>query len=551
MKNILLKLLENISAPRIPHTLKSSPGMMDWLKDQTQIYNPKNSSEMVYIVLNGPTPLCACGNRRKFNTFNLGYRVCCDRGLKCISSIDAKMSGLRKNLMETYGVTNANDVPGVAEKRKATMIQNHGVEYAAQSTAVQEKMSQTMQSKSIEEKDLILVKTRASMVEKFGVSHHMKLDEQKQKVIDTNLERYGVEHPLQNYNIKYSHMEEYGGKTPEQLTVLLNKDSFSEFITGKTRDVVCKQLSVSPRSLWLFSKKYQSQHLFSSPIRSKFEIGVYEFFDSHGYTPLSNVRTIISPKEIDLYIPSLNLAVECSGLYWHSEISAEKARTYHYNKYKGCKDAGIRLITIFDDEWNNNRPLVESRLVHFMNKENEKIGARRCVVCEISSATSKDFIESNHLQGHANSTINLGLYHNDRLVSVMTFGKPRYNSDYQYELIRFCSSANIQGAASKLFTYFIKNYNPSSVISYSDNRWGWGQMYKNLGFNFSHETIGYQYTNYNHRFSRHKFQKHKLVEQGHDPSLTEWEIMQNLGYDRIWDCGQASWTWINNTIILE
>jgi len=458
------------------------------------------------------------------------------------------MSGLKKHLMENYGVTNANDVPGVAEKRKLTMIQNHGVEYAAQSNSVQEKMSKTMQARSTEEKESIVAKTKATMMDKFGVSHHMKLDEQKQKVKDTNIERYGVEFPLQNYNIKYSHMEENGGKNHEQLAVLLNKDNFCKFIDGKTRDTVCEHLDIQPRSLWLFSKKYQAQHLFSSPIRSKFEIGVYDFFDSNGYTPLSNVRNIIAPKEIDIYIPSLNLAVECSGLYWHSEISAEKPRNYHYNKYKECKDAGIRLITIFDDEWINNRSVVEARFIHFMNKDAETIGARNCLVSEISPEISKEFIDANHLQGNTNALINLGLYHNNRLVSVMTIGKSRYNSDYQYELIRFCSSANVQGAASKLFTYFIKKYNPSSVISYSDNRWGWGQLYKNIGFNFSHETIGYQYTDYKQRFSRHKFQKHKLVEEGYDKLLSEWEIMQSRGYDRIWDCGQSTWVWINKRI---
>jgi hypothetical protein len=81
----------------------------------------------------------------------------------------------------------------------------------------------------------------------------------------------------------------------------------------------------------------------------------------------------------------------------------------------------------------------------------------------------------------------------------------------------------------------------AEIISYSDNRWFNGNMYHLLGFKKMSETIGYFYTNYKHRFNRMNFQKHKLVREGFDASLTEWEIMQQRGFDRVWDCGQVCW----------
>jgi len=578
MKNTLIKLIENKSSNIFPQTIKSSPGLLDWLKSETQEHNPKNTNHMVYIILNGNPPTCLCGNPRKFNTFDLGYRVCCDRGLKCLSSIDAKMAGLKKNLMENYGVTNANDIPGVTEKRKATMLQNHGVEYAAQSNSVQEKMSKTMQARSTEEKESIVAKTKATMIHKFGVSHHMKLDEQKQKVKDTNVERYGVEYPLQDTNIKEAAIEKwklkpkeekqkkaentkktfqekYGvnsysqiGMQPWVLEILKDKDKFISFISDKTRLQAAESLGIHPHCLYLHYKEYQANTLFLPTTRSKFEINVGNFLDSMDIKYISGDRQILKPRELDYYIPDKNIAIECGGLYWHSELSSERGRDYHYSKFQQCKDQGIKLITIFEDEWNHKNNQVLQRLTHIFGKSIVRISARECIVKIIDSKEASDFIEANHLQGSSSSSVNIGLYHNDILVSVMTFGKPRFSNDYDYELIRFCSNANVIGGASKLFKYFSKEYTPSKIISYSDNRWGWGELYNTLGFKYKNTHVGYHYTDYKHRYNRIQFQKHKLLEQGNDATLTEWEIMQVNGYDRIWDCGQSSWVWINKRI---
>ncbi len=83
-----------------------------------------------------------------------------------------------------------------------------------------------------------------------------------------------------------------------------------------------------------------------------------------------------------------------------------------------------------------------------------------------------------HLQGKDNSSIRLGLFYNDVLVSVMTFGKLRRALGYrqskwgQFELMRFVSdyNYNVIGGASKLYSHFVKNYNPNTVISYADRR---------------------------------------------------------------------------------
>ena len=134
----------------------------------------------------------------------------------------------------------------------------------------------------------------------------------------------------------------------------------------------------------------------------------------------------------------------------------------------------------------------------------------------------------------------------------MTIGKPRFSDKYDYELLRFCTllNTNVVGGASKIFKYFLKTYSPKNIISYADRRWSEGDLYKILGFDFSHNSgPNFYYFKQNDSteklFSRIAFQKHKLKDklEDFDPKLSAWQNMQNHGYDRVWDCGNSVWVW--------
>ena len=174
----------------------------------------------------------------------------------------------------------------------------------------------------------------------------------------------------------------------------------------------------------------------------------------------------------------------------------------------------------------------------------------------LRSKVKKEFLELNHLQGDTISSKNYGLYYNDELVSVMTFGAPRiamgnknkiYNKD-DYELIRFCNkiNTNVIGGASKLFKYFIDHYQPQSIFSFADNRWSnpINNVYLKLGFNLKSESKpGYWYTkNFKQRYHRFNFSKNRLKLMGHMEG-TESQIMSSLKYEKIWDCGVSRFEW--------
>jgi hypothetical protein len=205
---------------------------------------------------------------------------------------------------------------------------------------------------------------------------------------------------------------------------------------------------------------------------------------------------------------------------------------------------GAQLITIFEDEWLNKQDICLSRLNAVFKVKQQMNYARKCSVKLINNSQAIQFLSEHHLQGAMSSKINIGMFQNDELIAVMTAGKPRYDKDIDLEIHRFCSSKPIIGGAQKLFAFLIRNFNPKTIVSYADLRWGTGNIYLDLGFSFQKTTKpGYFYTDKKIRYHRSKFTKKQLIAKGFDNRLTEHEIMRSLGYARIWDCGHNKFLW--------
>lgn len=282
---------------------------------------------------------------------------------------------------------------------------------------------------------------------------------------------------------------------------------------------------------------------------SKAENQLFEFLQNlTGCAEQSN-RVVLQGRELDVFVESKNVAVEFDGIYWHSSRSKETDffhQQRHVEKTEECLEQGIRLFHVFEDEWLNKRLIWESVLTNALRMTPDRIYARLCQVRGISSEDASRFLKDNHLQGSCGSKIKLGLFYQDELVSVMTFGKPRYNKQHDWELLRFCNLVftNVVGAAGKLFSYFLKNYE-GDVVSYANRRWSEGDVYEKLGFSLVSKTEpSYYYSKDGELYHRSSFMKHKLPSllEDFDPELTEVENMYRNGYSRIWDCGQYTYS---------
>lgn len=288
--------------------------------------------------------------------------------------------------------------------------------------------------------------------------------------------------------------------------------------------------------------------------KSEKELQLYDFVKQNYPSAILGSKKHLDGKELDILIPELNIAIEFNGLYWHSENGGGSLKDKHHLHLKTmlAKDSGIRLVHIFEDEWDNKCELVKSRLLHILNKQQTLCYARQCDVRIIDKNTKDTFLSDNHIMNTDISTVYLGAYYQNALVAVMTFKPTSYikgGDGATVELSRFAvvKFNHIPGIASKMFKYYTSHFDVKTIISYCDLRWNQGQSYVNMGFELAARTppsYWYLVDNYKTRVHRSVFMKHKLIIQHPELSdMTEWQIMQHLKCDRIWDCGTLKFIW--------
>lgn len=256
---------------------------------------------------------------------------------------------------------------------------------------------------------------------------------------------------------------------------------------------------------------------------------------------LSNTRSVISPYELDIYIPDLNLAIEFNGLYWHSE--KHKSSDYHIKKFNMCASKGVRLVQIWEDEWINKSDLCRSFLKSLISQP-IRAYARKLIIKEVPLEEQRTFLNKHHFQGYTASTSCFGLYSKfGVLFQVMSLKK--LDSNGNYEIGRLCTTTGfiIIGGAERLLKHLLQYNTCTTLISYNNLDKFTGGVYARLGMKLDKAQINsYFYTNGVESFSRQQFQKAKLVAQGHDPSLTEYQIANSMGYFRVFPTGNSRYS---------
>jgi predicted nucleic acid-binding Zn ribbon protein len=460
----------------------------------------------------------------------------------------------------------------IAEKKKRTNLAKYGCEYASQNEDVKRKALETNKRNHdgilAMHNPLIKAKIVETNLQRYGVPYAQQLDEVKAKAKQTNLERYGYECNFGDAQKRAEYeqicIEKYGedyakkrAKKARFTFQLANRphielyekefvlenfiDENNEFMINefcaffKVSRGMCDKFKVNNNIMnrnndWHRGRSSSiEQELFESiPCENKYQ----------------NDKTILGGMELDMVLPDIKLAIEYDGLYWHS-VQQGKGENYHLDKTKRCLEKGYQLFHIFEsDDIEIWQSMINNKL-----GLNKRIYARKCEIREANFADSMKFLEENHLQGFCPSSIRYGLYYNDELVQLITFGKSRFDKSYDYELLRLCTLKGycVVGGASKLFKHALK-FVKGNIISYANRRFSCGEIYKQLGFELKGESApNYFYNKSGKMYSRIAFQKHKLkdVLDKFDDSLSEYDNMLNNGYDKIYDCGNLVFSYKN------
>lgn len=267
-------------------------------------------------------------------------------------------------------------------------------------------------------------------------------------------------------------------------------------------------------------------------------------------------RTILSGKEIDIWLPEHNIGVEYHGLYWHT---FDKVGHLHREKWDLAEKAGVRVIQVFSDEWEYKQNIVKARLLAAIGKS-EAYSARQLVLQRVDMKAIRSFLENTHLQGAGVSAVNYALYNGKSIVAVATFapsrtgGMARANNKGEWEVVRYASIGRVRGGFSKMFTRFISDVNPTKVISYCDLRYGNGKLYAATGFTLDSITepdYWWVPKNKKSRVPRYNTQKHKIAQKGHTlhpyyaPGKTEAQICNEAGWEKIYGIGNQKWVWVS------
>jgi hypothetical protein len=540
---------------------------------------PSNSN----IFINCKCDICFHEKRIKYQAYFKNFKnqniYCCSR--KCANF------KFEKNSLEKYGTKTPlqNDI--IKNKIIQTNLEKYGYKNPMQNEKIKKKSIQTsiekygcknpMQNENIKEKN------KKKLIEKYGVDNISNVESVKQKKKKSNLIKWGTECTLQNEKIKdlvkITNVEKYGFDNPSKNEFIKNKikhsknkntiEKYQKKLDNKFKildynDTELKILDVNNNNIFfinlnlLYDRIKLSTEISTilNPINQQTsgkEIQLINWLKELNITFKESDRDILEGKELDIYIPSKNIAIEFNGLYWHSENF--KHKNYHLEKSLKCQEKGIQLLHIWEDEWVYKQEIVKSIILNKLNLISEKIYARQCEIRVIEdSKLVRQFLDENHIQGYSQSSIKLGLYYKNELVSLMTFGYRHTNAKKEFELIRFCNRINLNviGSASKLFNYFKQNYHFTELISYSDFRLFDGKMYETLGFEKKHlSKPDYFWCKNIERKHRFNFNKQKLIKEGFDGSKTEVEIMHDRGYFRVFGCGQYRWIFKNTTCKID
>lgn len=429
----------------------------------------------------------------------------------------------KKTLLDRYGCENYNN----REKAKQTSIQRYGVDNVFKSDYFLERSRQTKLERYNDPKFTNRNKSKETCLKRYDSETFLGSEEGQQAIKTYNQNRYGVDYAFQSDDWQYRSLETRKEKYPNNYN---NREKAKQTCIEKY-GVECYCITDECRDSGNGYKSYPNEKF--AKILEKNNIKYEREFKLVRYSYDFKVNN---------FLIEINPTITHNATISIYDRDPTKYKQYHLNKSQLAEQKGYQCIHIWD--WTNIDILLD-----IISPNKQKIYGRKCDCKLLDKKTADMFIGENHLQGTCKGNIyNYGLYYNDKLVQVMTFGKSRYNKNYDLELLRLCSLRGyiILGGVQKLFKFALANFSEKSIISYCDRSIFSGRTYVNLGFKPLNRSISKHW--YNIKTKQHILDSY-LNSQGYDrifktnygKGTSNRDLMLKSGFLEIYDCGQESY----------
>ena len=392
--------------------------------------------------------------------------------------------------------------------------------------------------------------------EKYGVSNPAQVSEFMNNAYDTKVNRYGLDNCnnwVKNHETRAQNSgsleESYRVTTEHRIETLMNVygvdnvaklDSVKDKIRNSTEQTFMEKYGVS--CYWLTDNAKRS----NGSKDSSYNVAFAQLLAKNNisFEREVTVGRYIYDFKVQNYLIEVNPS-PTHNITWSPYCEQGIDKNYHKNKSRNAFDNGYRCIHVWD--WDNKDALIEQLLL-----PKTRLFARNCKLKEVPLQEAKDFINKHHLQGYAKDEIRVGLYYKDVLVSIMTFGKPRYSLTAEYELIRYCSWCSVIGGADRLFKYFVNKYGPASIVSYCDTSKFKGDVYTKLGFKYKGTTLSHHW--YNLKTKQHILDSllrkrgfDQLFGTSYGKGTSNHDLMIQHSFIEVVDAGQSTYLWTNSS----
>lgn len=476
----------------------------------------------------------------------------------------------KESVRDHYGVDSPLQSPEIKSKAMETNQKKFGHDWAMQSSDIVEKHHRTMKERYGRETTLeckeLSDKFRNTLLERYSVDNAMKSQQIRNEQVQTLVDRYGVDNPMKHHEfaIKSSYRSEESrkhaleeSKKTWMKTLGVDNPSKSKAVMSKIDHTFIKRYGVKRAMCFPeFRYKYEQTMIdrygvpygcmldsCNSGRNSKVNDSFAELLDSHGIKYQKEFR--LDEKFFDFMISDQNTLVEIDPTYTHNTIgnhwnTSGLDSKYHRGKTYIARRHGYRCIHVFD--WDDKDKIVDSLVRH------HRLYARNLLIKKIGRDEADEFFECNHFKGTCKGIdVSLGLINPEdlSLVEVISFGIPRYNRNYDYELLRLASKSGIQvvGGASKLFKHSLDVLPFASIISYCELSKFAGNVYKAIGMSHVRNTEPQEVWSKGHSYITANLLRSRGFDQlfgtSYGKDYSNDLLMLENGWLPVYDCGQS------------